>query len=135
MFGADVVVVQVASLFHRVLDHLFGSRRLGKLAHRDHIWSRLNDLFDFDADLAEINFQVLQHVSGDAGTFFDQAKQDVFGTDVLVVEPLRFLIRELHHFASAVSKSFVHFLPHSFPDHQPFLAGVRYCCNRVDAAV
>ena len=46
VFGADVVVVEVPRLFHRVLDHLLGARRLWQLAHRDHVRSRLHDLLD-----------------------------------------------------------------------------------------
>ena len=40
--------------------------------------------------------------------FLDQAEQDVLGADVLVVEPLGFLVGQLHHFAGAVGKAFVH---------------------------
>ena len=32
----------------------------------------------------------------------------MFGADVLVIETLRFLIRELHHFSSTVGESVVH---------------------------
>jgi hypothetical protein len=35
----------------------------------------------------------------------------VLGTNVFVVEPLSFLVGQLHDFASAVSKSFVHLNP------------------------
>jgi hypothetical protein len=37
VLGADVVVVQVAGLFHRILDDLLGPRRLRQLAHGDHV--------------------------------------------------------------------------------------------------
>src|SRR5690606_37040002 len=33
MLGADVIVVEVTSLFHRVLNHLLGARRLRKPPH------------------------------------------------------------------------------------------------------
>src|SRR4029079_16347722 len=52
VLGAHVVMVQVASLFHRVLDDLLGPRRLRQLAHRDHIRATLNQLLDLEADLA-----------------------------------------------------------------------------------
>ena len=37
-----------------------------------------------------------------------QAQQNVLGSDVFVVEPLRFLVGELHYLAGTVGKSFVH---------------------------
>ncbi len=82
VLGADVVVVEVAGLFHRVFDDLLGPRRLRQLAHRDHFGSALDELFDFEADLAQIDVEVLQHIGGDATALFDQAQQHVFGADV-----------------------------------------------------
>ena len=108
VLGADVVVVQVAGLFHRVLDDLLGPRRLRQLAHGDHVGAALDELFDFEADLAQIDVEVLEHVGGDAAAFLDQAQQDVLGADVFVVEPLRLLVGQLHDLAGAVGKSFVH---------------------------
>ena len=108
VLGAHVVVVQVACLFHRILDDLLGTRRLRQLAHRDHFWSALDQLLDFQANLAEIDVQVLQHVGGDAAAFFDQSQQDVLGADILVVESLRLLVRQLHHLSGSIGKSFVH---------------------------
>ena len=108
VLGADVVVVQVAGLFHRVLDDLLGPRRLRQLAHRDHVGAALDELLDFEADLAQIDVEVLQHVGRHAAAFLDQAQQDVLGADVFVVEPLRLLIGQLHDLAGTVGKSFVH---------------------------
>ena len=82
--------------------------RLRQLAHRDHVGAALDELFDFEADLAEIDVEVLEHVGGDAAAFLDQAQQDVLGADVFVVEPLRLLIGQLHDLAGAVGESFVH---------------------------
>ena len=108
VFGTDVVMVEVTGLFHRVLDHLLGARSLRKLAHRDHIGPRLDDLFDFQTDLAQVNLKVLQHIGGNAGSLFDEAEQDVLSTNVFVIEPLGFLIGQLHHFAGAIGESLVH---------------------------
>jgi hypothetical protein len=68
----------------------------------------LDELFDFEADLAEIHVKVLEDVGGDPGPFLDQPQQHVLGADIFVVEPLRFLVRQLHDFSRAVSKSLVH---------------------------
>ena len=108
VLGADVVVVQVAGLFHRILDDLLGPRRLRQLAHRDHVGPALDELFDFEADFAQIDVEVLQHVGRDAAAFLDQAQQHVLGADVFVVEALRFLVGQLHDLAGTIGKSFVH---------------------------
>ncbi len=108
VLGADVVVAQVAGLFHRILDHFLGPGRLRQLAHGHHVGTALHELLDLQADLAEIDLEVLQHVGGHAAAFLDQAEQDVLGADVFVIEPLGLLVCQLHHLAGAVSKSFVH---------------------------
>ena len=66
VLGADIVVVQVARLFDRVLDDLLGPRRLRQLAHRDHVRAALDELLDLQADLAQVDVQVLKHVRADA---------------------------------------------------------------------
>ena len=108
MLGADVVVVQVAGLFHRVFDDLLRPGRLRQLAHRDHVGPALDELFDFQADLAQIDVQILQHVGRHAAAFLDQAQQDVLGADVFVIEPLRLLVGQLHDLSRTVGESFVH---------------------------
>ena len=82
--------------------------RLRQLAHGDHVGAALDELFDFEADLAQIDVEVLQHVGGDAAAFLDQAQQHVLGADVFVVEPLGLLVGQLHDLAGAIGESFVH---------------------------
>ena len=108
VFGADVVVVEVAGLLDGVLDDLLGPRGLGQLAHGDHVGPGLDDLLDLQADLAQVDVEVLQDVGGDAGAFLDQAEEDVLGADVLVVEALGLLVGQLHHLAGPVGKAFIH---------------------------
>ena len=108
MLGADVVVVQVSGLLHRIFDDLFCARRLGKLAHGDHVGAALDELLDFEPDLSQVDVEVLEHVGRHAAAFLDQAEQDVLGSDVFVVEPLCLLIGKLHDFSRAVGKSLVH---------------------------
>ncbi len=101
-------MVEVAGLFHRVFDDFFGSRCLGQLAHRHHVGTRLDDLFDFQTDFPQVDVEVLEHIRRDAGAFLHQSEQDVLGADVFVVEALRLLVGELHHFSGSIGKSFVH---------------------------
>src|SRR5208283_3025808 len=44
----------------------------------------------------------------DATSFLDQAEQDMFGSDVLVVEALGLLIGQLQHLTSAIGEAFIH---------------------------
>ena len=68
----------------------------------------LDDLLDLEADLPQVDVEVLQDVGGDAAALLDQAEQDVLGADVLVVEALGLLVGQLHHLASTVGESFIH---------------------------
>ncbi len=68
----------------------------------------LDDLLDLVADLPQVDVQVLQDVGGDAAALLDQAEQDVFGADVLVVEALGLLVGQLHHLAGTVGEAFIH---------------------------
>ena len=108
VFGPHVVVVQIAGFLDGILDDLLGSRGLGQFAHRDHFRAGLNNLLDLVADLSKVDVQVPQDVGGDATSFLDQAEQDMFGSDVLVVEALGLLIGQLHHLASAIGEAFIH---------------------------
>ena len=111
MFGADVVVVEVPGLFHRVFNHLLRPRRLRQLAHRDHVGAALHQFLDFQPDLAEIDVEILQHIGRHSAAFLDQPQQDVFGADIFVVEPLSLLVRQLHHFsARSVNRSYINVL-------------------------
>src|SRR5262249_51951177 len=76
--------------------------------HGDHVGPRLDDFFDFQADLAEVDVEVLQDVGGDAGPLLDEAEEDVLGADVLVVEALRLLVGQLHHLTGPVGESLIH---------------------------
>ncbi|TNV75070.1 hypothetical protein FGO68_gene14602 [Halteria grandinella] len=101
-------MIEVAGLFESVFQNLFGPRGLRQLAHRDHVRPRLDDLLDFDADLAQIDIQILEHIRRYAAAFLDEAQQQMFGTDIIMIEPLGFRVCQLHHPAGPVGEPFVH---------------------------
>ena len=74
VLGAHVVVVQVAGLLHRVFDDLLGPGRLRQLAHRDHVGPALHQLLDLQADLAQVDVEVLQDVGRHPAALLDQAQ-------------------------------------------------------------
>ena len=108
VLGADIIMVEVAGLLHRVFDHLLGPRGLRQLAHRHHVGAALHELLDFHADLPQVDVEVFEHVGSHTAALLDEAEEHVLGADVLVVKPLGFLIGQLHHLASPVCKTLVH---------------------------
>src|SRR5262249_42056263 len=108
VFRSDVIVVEVAGLLDGILDHLLGPRGLGQLAHGDHVRAGLDDFFNLQPDFAQVDVEVLEDVGGHAGAFLDEAQEDVFGADVLVVEALGFLVGQLHHLAGTIREAFIH---------------------------
>ena len=108
VFRPDVAVIEVSSLFHRVLDDLLRARRLWQFADSHHFGTTLDQFLDFQTNLSKVNVQVFENVGSDSAAFFDKTEQDVLGADVFVVESLRFLVGQLHDLPSAIGKSFVH---------------------------
>ena len=108
MLCADIIVVQMPRFLDGIFEHLLGSRRLGEFAHRHHLGTALDELFDFKPNLAKIDLKRFQDVGADPGAFLDQPKQNVLGADVLVVEALGLLIGQRHDLACAVGEAFKH---------------------------
>jgi hypothetical protein len=101
-------VIEVAGFLDGVLDDLLGPRRLRELAHSHHVGTGLHQLLDLEADLAEVNVEVLQDVGTDTGALLHEPEQNMLRPDVLVVEPLGFLVGQGHHFSSPIGESFEH---------------------------
>ena len=110
VLGTDVVMVQVAGFLDGVLDDFLGPRCLRQLAHRDRFRPALDQLFDLEPHLAQVDVEVLEHVRPHSGALLDQPQQDVLRPDVFVVETLGFLIGQRHHLPRAVCKSLKHFV-------------------------
>ena len=110
VFGADVIVREVAGFLDRILDHLLGPRRMRKATHHDLLAARtvLNDLLHFQANLAQVDVEVLENVGGHTRAFLHETEQNVLGPDVLVVEPLSFLVGQLHDLPGSVGEAFIH---------------------------
>ena len=111
MLGPHIVVIQRPSLFDGVLNHLLGSRRLWKLAHRYHIRAALDEFFHFKPQLLDIHVQVFKNRCPDAAAFLDQAEKDMFGPDIFMIKSLSLLIGQRHDFPCAICKALKHVLP------------------------
>ena len=101
MFGTDVVVSEAAGLVYRELDHALGARREPDLAH-DRAIAAADDELDSRPDLRQFDVHVLENARGHTLALADEPQKQVLRTDVVVVEPLCFVLRESQDFASAV---------------------------------
>ena len=101
VLGADVVVAQPAGLVDGQLDDALGARRQPDLAH-DRPIAPADDELDGRPDLGQLDVHVLEHARGDTLSLANEAEEQVLGSDVVVVEPLRLVLSERQDLASAV---------------------------------
>ena len=98
---ADVVVAEAAGLVDRQLDDPLRARREPDLAD-DRAVPAPDDELDRGPDLRELDVHVLEHPGRDALALPDEPEQQVLGADVVVVEPLRLVLRERQDLACAI---------------------------------
>src|SRR4030081_2747514 len=70
-----------------------------------------DDLFNPRAHGLQRDAERLQRLRGDALALVDETEQDVLGTDVVVVQQARFLLRQNHDSPGPVGEAFEHPLP------------------------
>ena len=93
VFGADVGVVHPPGFVDGQFHHFFGAGGEADFALGGAL-AASDDEFNGGAHFGEVDAQAGQHSRGDALGFPHQPQQDVFGADVVVVEPLRFFLGE-----------------------------------------
>src|SRR5271166_6582788 len=103
MFGADIVVVEAASFIHRQLDDFLGSRRETDLTQHDMIASA-DSGFDLAPGIHKLDSHSVEYLGRDTLAFAEQSQQQVLGTDVILVEPLRFLLCQAKDLTSPLGK-------------------------------
>jgi hypothetical protein len=105
VLSADVVVTELEGFAKRQFEDLLRPRcewdmptwRLGALA---------DDLDDLAADRFETDPHALEGTGGDALTFVDEAKEDVFSADVVVVEEPSLFLSEDDDPSGPIGKPF-----------------------------
>ena len=100
---ADVVVAEAARLVDGQLDDALGAGRQPDLAH-DRAVAATDDELDGGPDLGQLDVHVLEHARGDALALADQAEEQMLRADVVVVEPLRLVLRERQDLARAIGE-------------------------------
>ena len=98
---ADVVVAEAAGLVDGQLDDPLRARRQADLAD-DRAIAAADDELDGGPDLGQLDVHVLEHTRGHALALADEAQEQVLRADVVVVEPLRFVLRECQDLACPV---------------------------------
>ena len=101
VLGADVVVAQAAGLVDRQLDDALGAGRQPDLAD-DRPVASPDDELDRGPDLGQLDVHVLEDARGDALALADEPEQQMLRADVVVVEPLRLVLRECQDLARAI---------------------------------
>ena len=92
MLGADVVVAQAERLAERQLEHLLGPWRERDLAGRD-LLAGADDADDLRAHPFHGDVEGLEDAGGQALLLAKETEQDVLGSDVVVLERPRLLLR------------------------------------------
>ena len=110
VLGADIAVTELQRLAQTQLQHLLGVRSKGNvpvgggIAFADH-------LLDLLAGVVQGHSLGCERLGGDPLTFADQAEQQVFGADVVVLESARLFLRQHDHAPCTVGKPFEHACP------------------------
>ena len=98
---ADVVVAEPAGLVDGELDDPLRARGQPDLAD-DRPIAAPDDELDGRPDLGQLDVHVLEDARRDALALADEPEQQVLGADVVVVEPLRLVLRERQDLARAI---------------------------------
>ena len=98
---ADVVVAEAAGLVDGQLDDPLGPRRQADLAD-DRAIAATDDELDRGPDLRQLDVHVLEDARRDTLALADEAEEQVLRADVVVVEPLRFVLRQCQDLARAI---------------------------------
>ena len=101
VLGADVVVAEAAGFVYRQLDDALGARSQPDFAD-DRPIAAADDELDRGPDLGQLDVHVLEDARGDALALTDEAEEQVLRADVVVVEPLRFVLSEGQDFAGSI---------------------------------
>jgi hypothetical protein len=107
VLGANVIVAQLQRFAQAQLEHLFGARRERNVAGRL-LLTLANDVLHLLAHGIERDAQRFERLRSDTLALVNEAEQNVFGADVVVVEHLGLFLGQHHHATGTVGKSLKH---------------------------
>src|SRR5579859_1481454 len=114
MFRTHISVVERLGFFGGQGEDLFNARGIRDVADHLLIGPGADLLFDFHADGLEIEAELLQDIDSDALAQLNQAKQEVFGSDEVVVETVSFLTRQCEDLLGSGRKVVHGFFAHNY---------------------
>ena len=112
VLGADVAVAQLQGFTQRKLQHLLGVRSKGDVPVRSRV-ALADHFFNLLAGGIQLHALRGECLGGYTLTFADQAEQQVFGADVVVLKGPRLFLRQHDHAPCTVGKPFEHACPSS----------------------
>ena len=120
MLRADVVVAEAARLVDGQLDDALGARGQPDLTD-DRAIAAADDELDGGPDLGQLDVHVLEHARGDTLALAHEPEQQVLRADVVVVEPLRFVLSQGQDLARAIREfvEAIHQVERLFPSRAP----------------
>ena len=107
VFGADVVVTELERLAQREFENLLRPWCERNMS-RGGLGSLSNYLHNLGAHRLEIDVEAFERTGSNPFTLMDESKEDVFGTDVVVVQEARFLLSQYDDPAGSVCKTLEH---------------------------
>ncbi len=108
VLGTNVVMAQLQRLAQRELQDLLGAGGEGDVAGGG-LLALADDLLDLLADAVERNAQGFKGFGGNTFTLMDQTQEDVFGTNVIVVQHACLFLGKHNYATGTVRKSLKHF--------------------------
>src|SRR6266704_3738751 len=101
MLGADVGVIESFGFLGSESEDFLDPRSVRDIADHLLIGTGADLFFDFHADGLEIEAELLEDVDSDALAELDEAEEQMFGADEIVVKTVGFLPREGKHLLRA----------------------------------
>src|SRR5712692_1467467 len=98
------MVIEVWRFINGKLYHFFGAWSQTDFAQHDAV-STTDDAFDCLPNFLKINTKTRKHLRGDAFALTHQAKQEMFCSNVVVLETLSFFLSQAQYFPGSFGKS------------------------------
>jgi hypothetical protein len=98
------MVIEASRFINGKLYHFFGAWSQTNFAQHDAV-STTDDAFDCLPNFLKINTKTRKHFRGDAFPLTNEAKQEMFCSNVVVLEALRFFLGQAQHLSGSFGKS------------------------------
>ena len=107
MFGADVVVAELAGLLQGELEHPLGPRGEGDF-HGNEARATTDDFLHLDPSVLEVDPHRLENLGGHARALADQPEQDLLRSHEVMTQPSGLLLGQHDHLDGLLGKPLEH---------------------------